>query len=163
LAAQKLGANVVVISASEIQNSLLRGTVDGIITTALYGRRTGLTDLCTYVNFWPIGSGYPTTLAMNAKKFNSLPPDLQKVMKDVSTEIGRMETFAIALEHMSAMTAIGTSKTQIIEPSKTEYEKAVKLLAPVVGEWSKMAGPLAPKVLEIASDVVSKYRAVWDK
>lgn len=163
LAAQKLGANVVVIAASEIQNSLIRGTVDGIITTALYGRRTGLPDLCSYINIWPIGSGYPTTLAMNAKKFNSLPPDLQKVMKDVCTEIGHMETFAIGLEHMSAMTAIGASKTQIVEPSKAEYAKAVKLLAPVVDEWAKNSGPSAPKILEIASDAVSKYRAVWEK
>ncbi len=80
-----LGATAVSIQPSEQTTALQQGVLDGVITGALYGSTTGLGEVCPYLMQGAIGMSC-MFCGMNNNTWNSLPEDLQTIIKDAFAE-----------------------------------------------------------------------------
>jgi len=110
-------------------------------------------DLCPYVSMWPITPGFGGMLAINAKKFDSLPADLQKAIRDAGDQLV-MESFT-PIEQMSYIYPTwikSAAKTEIIVPEDAELSRAMAKTAGVADKWMELSGPLSKEVLKIAAD-----------
>jgi TRAP-type C4-dicarboxylate transport system substrate-binding protein len=80
---KEFGAAPISMPASDLYDALQRGMVDGMLTdfAAVKGFRfVEVVKYCTLSNFYTL----PMGLAMNLKAWNSLPPDIQKVLEELS-------------------------------------------------------------------------------
>ena len=147
------------IALEEVETALLTGTVDAVLTGPLFANSIGLAKLAPYMTFTPLSPTWVDTCAINAKKFDSLPPDLQKVMRDVGREVEQMISMANTGEIIMALQSIKNANGKILSLEKAEQAKALELVAPIEAEWLKIAGPVGKEMLTIAKDVIRKYRA----
>ena len=79
---KEFGAAPISMPASDLYDALQRGMVDGMLTdfAALKGFRfVEVVKYCTLSNFYSLPMGY----AINLKTWNSLPPDIQKVLEEL--------------------------------------------------------------------------------
>jgi TRAP-type C4-dicarboxylate transport system substrate-binding protein len=79
---RELGASPISMPASDLYDALQRGMVDGMLTdfAALKGFRFHeVVKYCTILNSYVLPMGY----AINLKTWNSLPPDIQKIMEEL--------------------------------------------------------------------------------
>ena len=82
-----LGGTPIPIATPDLYDSLKRGVIEGALLPfeTLKGFKTG--EVQKYVTAsWKVGSAYAFYVVMNKDKWNSLPPDVQKVITDFSTE-----------------------------------------------------------------------------
>lgn len=154
LALQAVDASPLTISLQEIEQALTRGTVDFILTNLNYGSQRGLEDISEYVNQWPnFGTIFARIIAVNAKAYDALPPDLQWALM----EAGRQATLGGAMvieEVVRDYTAFieSNGKTEIIYPSDAEVNRAAALMDEPIRQWIEKMGPLAPQVIKIAAE-----------
>ena len=84
---QALGATPVAMPMGDTYDALSRGVVDGSMAPqeALQGWKWGEVVKFTIENF---GSSYSTGMfvVMNKEKWNSLPPDIQKIIEQINEE-----------------------------------------------------------------------------
>jgi TRAP-type transport system periplasmic protein len=74
-----LGAVATTLATTDYNTAMERGVVDGLVTSAYIGMAYGLQSVSKYVvqpGFWRSSVAIPINLA----KWNSIPPDLQKMM-----------------------------------------------------------------------------------
>lgn len=154
LSLRAVGASPLTIAAQELADALVRGTVDLSLTNLNHGQLTGLEDICKYISQWEnFGIQFGRIVVINAKKFDSLPADLQKAL----LEAGRLHTLGSGMvveqvvRDYEAMIK-GKNKTQIYYPPKEELAKAAALMEGPIKEWLNKMGPLAPQVVKIAAD-----------
>jgi TRAP-type transport system periplasmic protein len=99
---QTLGGTPVAMPMTEVYDALSRGMVDGLLSSleSLESFRTG--EHVQYVNMNRM-SAYTATflVAMNKKTWNSLPPDIQKIIDRTSQE--QVEKFGKAWEQGDAV------------------------------------------------------------
>ena len=160
LAIQALGGTAIQVPYAEIAQALLTGIVDAVASNwegYVYYGFTG--EWVKYAIPMPFGPGWADFTVVNAEVFDSLPPDLQQVFKDV----GRDMMFVV-YGNGYASTHFNIQKVQdlgmdILYWSPEEEEKAKPIVATVHEEWLNIAGPYGPQVLEIAKDVVGNYNA----
>lgn len=79
---REFGAAPISMPASDLYDALQRGMVDGMLTdfAALKGFRFAeVVKYCTEANFYSLPMGY----AVNLKTWNSLPPDVKKVLEEL--------------------------------------------------------------------------------
>ncbi|MDP2930928.1 MAG: TRAP transporter substrate-binding protein DctP, partial [Chloroflexota bacterium] len=157
---EALGASPMTIAGTELAPALIRGTVDAVTTSLTYGWSQGFPDITSYAALWPITPGYFFSIIMNAKKFDSLPPDLQKVVLDVTNEIARQQIFAMNSQLATVIKAIGLTKCEIVYPAEAEINKAKDKVKGVRDEYVKVSGPVATDLLKAVDEAVAKYRTV---
>ena len=86
---------------------------------------------------WKIGSAYCFYVVMNKNKWNSLPPDVQKVIMDFSKEFierWAVEWNKIDIEGKDYFTKQGG---QILPLSDAEATKWIKAVEPVIADYKK--------------------------
>lgn len=82
LTLKEFGAAPISMPASDLYDALQRGMVDGMLTdfAALKGFRfVEVVKYCTIANIYSLPMGF----TVNQKTWNSLPPDIQKIMEDL--------------------------------------------------------------------------------
>ncbi len=82
-----LGGVPVGIVAPEIFDALDRGTIDGVAAPPSFVTAFAFHQAAKNYSNLGLGTGGAWPLAMNLKKWNSLPPDLQQVFMDVNQEM----------------------------------------------------------------------------
>ncbi|MBI4186159.1 MAG: hypothetical protein HY530_01465 [Chloroflexi bacterium] len=159
LTLEALGAKPVQVVWGEITSSQLTGITDAVLITLPDGLWWVGLDFVKYIIPIPAGPGWTAFTVMNAKKFDSLPPDLQQVLKDVGRDLIRI-TSSMSLVGWLIPGKEGAEKLgiKILEWPSGEVEKAKPLLKPVEDEWLKIAGPYGPEVLSIVKEDLAKYR-----
>jgi TRAP-type C4-dicarboxylate transport system substrate-binding protein len=133
-----LGAVPMPIETPDLYEALRRGVVDGAyLTMETYkGFKTG--ELLKYnTESWKVGSVYAFYAIMNKQKWNKLPPDVQKVLTEVSNEF--MEKFAVGFNaiDIEGRDFFVKQGGQMIPLSDAESEKWVKAVQPVIADFSK--------------------------
>lgn len=138
---KSLGASVVGMSMADLYQALQSGIVDGIVMDfdPLISRRYG--EEIKHVTLLNItGTGF--YMVMNPDTYASLPPDLQKVMDDVSGDFANQ-----LLEKFWAENVYGSLDRWIKEMGGTvymlsdaDYAEADKLSAPAIDAWFKEIG-----------------------
>lgn len=135
-ALRALGAVPVVIAPPDVYTALERGTVDGAVFPweALESFKVDeVTRYHTVADLWA-GQFY---VIMNQKKWNSLPPDLQKIIDSISGPWGA--TFASKALEKYDQHAIDTVKAlgnhEIVSLSPDERKRWQNRVRPVIDAW----------------------------
>ncbi|MGD0232404.1 MAG: TRAP transporter substrate-binding protein [Syntrophorhabdales bacterium] len=136
--AKALGAVPMPIEIVDTYEALRRGVVEGNFgpLEQLKGFKIG--EIEKYVTAsWKIGSVFSFYLVMNKNKWNSLPPDVQKVITDYSRDFldrWLYEWNAIDIEGREFFVKQGG---QILPLSDTESARWVKAAEPVIAGYKK--------------------------
>lgn len=133
----ELGAVPVKLGAPDVYISVDRGTLDGAIfgaaATLGYKLEKMVKGTARNVNFGSLAA----ILFINERKFNSLPPDLQKLLVDVGREVGRDVAIAYSKESEESLAALEKAGVKVYdfpEPVVAEIRKAQDKVA---NEWVK--------------------------
>jgi len=136
--AAALGATPVAMPMSETYDSLSRGVVDGSMAPmeALNTWKWGEVVKFTTEDY---GASYSTGffVVMNKEKWNTLPPDIQKIIEKVNEEW--IEKTGKVWDEIDKAGKEFTLKlgNQIIPLSKEENEKWAKAVRPLLDEYAK--------------------------
>ena len=147
-----LGASPLTMPVLEISEALQRGTVDAVLAGPGFGLGLGMADVTKFANYWAIQSAFGGTVAVNAKSWNGLPADLQKILRGLAKEMQAQITFGSDVEYKVGIKGIEVAKLKVVVPEKAQIDKAREIARPAIDEWLKVAGPYGPEVLAIASE-----------
>ena len=133
-----LGAIPIPLEMADIYEALRRGVIDGNLgpMEQLKGWKTG--EQIKYVTAtWKIGSTDTFYVAMNKQKWNSLPPDAQKVITDYTKEF--VEQWAVGWNNIDieARDFFLKQGGKIIPITDAEAARWIKAAEPVVGDFRK--------------------------
>ncbi len=133
---KSLGGTPVAVPASEIYNALSRGDAEAVMTpySTAYGFKYGEIIGYTTENRATAYSGV-FIVAMNKKKWNSLPPDIQKIIDTMSYEY--MEKYAAMWDDMekNSKAALVKGGTKIISLTQEEEARWVERAKPVFDDY----------------------------
>jgi TRAP-type C4-dicarboxylate transport system substrate-binding protein len=161
-----LGASPVTIAGSELAPAMMAGTIDSVLTSLGYGYSIGLAKVSKTFTLTPLSPTWSAVTVMNLKTFNSLPPDLQKVVLEVGRELQQMVSLSTTAEYMMSLDTVDLSGVKRTRFSKEEMDVAVKECKVVEEAWLNMEGPWKSKraeLLSAAKAAVAKYRAFTGK
>lgn len=162
-----LGTTPLAIAVGESYDAMKKGVVDGGVASAnmLKGWKYG--EVTNYTVYSP-ATGYTTGfyIIMNLKRWNSLPPDIQKVFTDVSTEF--IERTGIAWNEMEDegykfAKEKGHQFYQVPPDEEASWIKAVK---PILDEYEKSlddkkVGIKGKDILAYRDELLKKYSKLY--
>ena len=133
-----LGATPIPIETPDLYDSLKRSVIEGALIPleTLKGFNTG--EVLKYVTAsWKVGSAYAFYVVMNKKKWDSLPPDAQKVITDYCKEF--TERWAVEWNNIDIGGREFFIKNggQVIPLSDAESARWVKASRPVIDDFKK--------------------------
>lgn len=158
---EALDAVPVGMPMSQAYESLDAGVVDGIFgpTDTLKGFR--LAEVVDYITKTPQFYNVTFVKTMNKDTWESLPPEIQEVFKEVSEEFvhkyGELRT-----DHTRAGLEFGLEEEDMeeIDLPQEEKEKFIEAIEPVVEEWieeQQEDGYQADKIIEIIQGLDEKH------
>jgi TRAP-type C4-dicarboxylate transport system substrate-binding protein len=129
-----LGGSPVGMPITEVYTSLEKGVIDGVLTafTAMVSFR--LYDVSKY----SIQAGLtatPMAVAMNWKTWNSLPPDVQKILDNLSMRYAFEAATAYDEDLQKALQKGRSLGKEIYPLSASELQKWEKQLSPIYDKW----------------------------
>lgn len=133
-----LGATPVAMPMPETYDALQKGIAEGVMcpVEALEGWKLGEVIKSTTLNY---GSAYTIAffVVMNKERWNSLPPDIQKIIEQVNEEW--IEKTGKSWDEIDTSGMQFTKKlgNQVIQLSKEEDERWVKAVKPVFDDYVK--------------------------
>ena len=146
---------------AEVYSSLERGILDGALFhwNLAYGYKIG--EICKYVTMLEISRSCGFQ-AMNLNKWNTLPPDIQKVIWDLS---GYNGAAAVAKHYAASESDLikgvtSSGKLEVINLSQAERDKMIKVVHPLWDAWVKgleAAGKPGKRVLDSFLKLQEKY------
>lgn len=137
-AIELLGGTPVSLAPGEMYEALQRGTVDGLVTTWAGFEPYKLAEVTTTHLEVPLG-GIPSMHFMSKKKFESLPKDVQDVIRANSGEEASRAAgayFASAAARARAPVA-ASDKQKIVKLTPEQLESWKKKVAAVTESWIK--------------------------
>lgn len=157
-----LGATPVAMPMGETYDALSRGVVDGSMAPqeALQGWKWGEVVKYTIENF---GSSYSTGMfvVMNKSKWNSLPPDVQKIIEQVNEEyIEKQGKVWDEIDKAGRDYTIARGN-KIITLSPDEDQRWEKLVRPILNDYKKAMkekGLPGEEVLSFYLQAIYKYQ-----
>jgi len=163
LAVKSMGASPVTIASGELAPAMMAGTVDAALTSVSFGYSMGLTKTSKYITLVPVASTWTAITVFNAKKFNSLPPDLQKVLTDVGRELQQMVMLSSTAEYIMSEDTVKLSDIEILTLPPDQRKMVLEKLKVVENEWLKLTGAKGKEFLSAAKSRVEKYRSFTGK
>jgi len=134
-----LGATPVSMTQGEAYDALSRGVVDGAIAPyeVLYGYKQG--EVVKYTTeCWGVGYTSGFVVAMNKEKWNSLPPDIQKIIEQVNKEwIDKTGKVWDGIDKQGKDFAIKLGN-KIITLSDAENKRWADKIRPILDEYVKV-------------------------
>ncbi|MBX3656973.1 MAG: C4-dicarboxylate TRAP transporter substrate-binding protein [Ramlibacter sp.] len=156
---------------TDIQTGVSEGTLSistGILPNKIY-------EVAPYITTVNIGALYIGGMAMNKDSYGNLPPEVQKIVKDVGKEYSKalgetlMQRYQGALKTMAEVGAKQSPAVRITALSDGEREKWVKTMPNLAAEWAKTNASKGParEIVKTYMDALRK-RGVkpardWDK
>ena len=133
-----LGAVPIPLETPDLYDGLKRNVIEGafISIETMKGFRTG--ELIKYVTpSWRIGCAYCFYVAMNKQKWNSLPPDAQKIIADFSREFIERWTLGWTNVDIEGMEFFKNNGGKVIAIPEADNPKWIKAVQPVVEDYKK--------------------------
>jgi len=158
-----LGASPVTIAGSELAPAMMAGTIDAVLTSLGYGYSIGLAKVSDYFALTPLSPTWTAVTVMNKKKFDSLPPDLQKVIMDVGRELQQMVSLSTTAEYVMSVDTVDLSGVKRVQFNSEDQKKALAKTKAVEKEWLKLADSEGQKLLPLIKDAVAKHRSFTGK
>lgn len=152
-ALRRVGGAPVTMPYMEVYLALQRGAIDGA-ASSLTGFMGGKwQEVAKYVDWWPLGNNI-YFFVMNKKSWNKLPPDVQRVFREVFSNAAHETWVASDIEDQRSKAAIAKYGVTHLFPNKNEVTELSKLMAPVVAQWKERAGPRSGEVIAILNEVL---------
>jgi TRAP-type transport system periplasmic protein len=139
---------------TDIQTGVSEGTLSistGILPNKIY-------EVAPYITTVNIGALYVGAMAINKDTYGKLPPDIQKIIREVSREYSKalgntlMQRYEAALKTMVDVGAKQTPAVRLTNMSAGEREKWVKTMPNLASEWAKANASKGP-----TKDIVKAY------
>ena len=139
---------------TDIQTGVSEGAISistGILPNKIY-------EVAPYITTVNIGAVYNGGMAMNKDSFLKLPPEVQKIVKDVGLEYSRvlgetlMQRYEGALKTMGEVGAKQNPPVTITPLPAAERQKWVTTLPNLAGDWARSNANRGP-----ARDIVKTY------
>lgn len=155
----KLGMVPVIMPLNQIANAISAGIIDGAPMTQTILFEFGISRVAAYHFFLGIG-GSPLAVLMNRKKFESLPPQAQQIIRKYSGE-WTAERFiknfnVVNLQMMEQLKS--DPKRTVVFPSKSDMERADAAFRAVTDEAMDKS-PHSRELLRAAKSEIAKLRA----
>jgi TRAP-type C4-dicarboxylate transport system substrate-binding protein len=139
---------------TDIQTGVSEGTISiatGILPNKIY-------EVAPYVTTADIGALYNGGMAINKDSMAALPPDVQKIIKDVGLEYSRVLGDTLAQRYEAALKAIGEQGAKQAVPVKIapmapgEREKWARSMPNIASDWVKANASRGP-----AAQIIKTY------
>ena len=169
------GAVAVDGSLTSFYTDIQSGVSEGVLSIATGILPNKIYEVAPYVTTINIGALYIGGMAMNKDSFEKLPPDVQKIVKDVGKEYSKalgevlMQRYQGALKTMAEVGAKQTPAVRITGMSAGERDKWVKTMPNLAADWAKTNASKGPtkEILKTYMDAL-RARGVkpardWDK
>ena len=139
---------------TDIQTGVSEGTISiatGILPNKIY-------EVAPYVTTVDIGALYNGGMAMNKDSFNALPPEIQKIVKDVgllySKTLGDtlMQRYEAALRSIQTQGASQSVPVRVAPMAPGEREKWATTMPDIAAEWARANASRGP-----AAQIVKTY------
>lgn len=160
-----LGAIPVGVTISDMYMALEKGIIDGAVVDmeVLVSRKLG--DIIKHMTLLNMG-GSVFYCVMNEDAFNNLPPDLQKVVEEVSTEFAPplFKEFWDNMQYNSMEKWINEMGGKVYLLSPEDYAKADELVEPTYASWisfSEEKGLPAKQILEKFRELEKTAMTPW--
>ena len=156
---------------TDIQSGVSEGAISistGILPNKIY-------EVAPYITTVNIGAVYNGGMAMNKDSFGKLPPEVQKIVKDVGLLYSRtlgdtlMQRYEGALKTMAEVGAKQSTPVVVSPLPPAEREKWVRTLPNLAADWAKSNAAKGP-TREIVKTYMDALRArgvkparEWDK
>lgn len=133
-----LGALPVPLQMPDVYDSLRRGVIDGVTVDLSTLKFWKFAEVVKYVTAdWQLGTGYTFYWVINKKKWDALPPDIQKVCTEVSAETREKQARLWNEMDIEGRDLFTSQGGQIISLSDAEVSKWIEAVEPVIGEYKK--------------------------
>ncbi len=133
-----LGGNPAPTPMMEVYDAIAKGVNDGVFVPYETLKTFRFAEVAKYTTAnWQVGNTYVFYLIMNKNKYNSLPPDLQKMVDQLAGEY--QERFALVWNEIELVgKAFGATKgVEYIELSDAEADKWKKAVSKVFDDYTK--------------------------
>lgn len=139
---------------TDIQTGVSEGTISiatGILPNKIY-------EVAPYVTTVDIGALYNGGMAMNKDTFSALPPEVQKIVKEVGLEYSRalgetlMQRYEAALKTIGEQGARQSVPVRIAPLAPGEREKWARTMPNIAADWVKANAARGP-----AAQIVQTY------
>jgi TRAP-type C4-dicarboxylate transport system substrate-binding protein len=158
-----LGASPVTIAGSELAPAMMAGTIDAVLTSLGYGYSIGLAKVSKSFTLTPLSPTWTAVTVINQKKLESLPADLQKVVRDVGRELEQAVSLSTTAEYIMSIDTVDLSGIKRVSLPEADQKRALESCKVVEQEWVKLAGGEGPEMLKAVKAAVEKYRAFTGK
>ncbi len=135
-AVEKLGATPVQIPTPEVYNALDRGIADGCIIPWEGALAFKFYEVVKNHAAIDIACGINVT-AMNFKKWNSLPPDIQKIFQELNSPTQQRLTDSANATDEVALSTFKKAGNNIVALSPSEKARWLEATKSVVDAWAK--------------------------
>ena len=147
-----LGVNPIPIPWPEVFSSLQQGVIDGLDLPYLGMWMAKTYEALKYVTLsgWAYSGIF---IIINKKTYDSLPPDLQEIVKDAAYESGRVTLGINLQDELAALIGLKEKGVAVSSLSPEEKKAFQKELTPVYEAWKKKIGEdLFNQALKVAQE-----------
>jgi TRAP-type C4-dicarboxylate transport system substrate-binding protein len=162
-------------SLTSYYTDIQTGVSDGVISISTGILPNKIYEVAPYITTVNIGALYNGGMAINKDTWGKLPPEVQKIMKDVGREYSRvlgetlMQRYEAALKTMAEVGAKQSTPVRISPLPPAEREKWMKGMPNIAGDWVKANQSRGPSRQIVATymEALRKRGVVpgrdWDK
>ena len=145
--AELMGAQPVLIMASEVTQALATGMADAMVTSSAFGASVQAWDYVKYFNDVGAWFGYDETI-VNEQAFQKLKPELQKALLDASHRAA-VRGWVMSFEaNESEKERLAENGMEIVTPSKEFIDELRKVTKIQTQEWMDKVGKNARIIID---------------
>jgi TRAP-type C4-dicarboxylate transport system substrate-binding protein len=134
---RKLGAIPVVLPINQTTDAISQGKIDGAAVPPAMLPEFGIGRVTDYHYMIRLG-GAPTALVMNRKKFESLPPQAQAIIRKYSGEwLSERSASAFDTANREILRQFEADpRRKVVFPSQADHQHAQAVFDSVAGDWA---------------------------
>jgi TRAP-type C4-dicarboxylate transport system substrate-binding protein len=135
--ASLLGALPTPMDPTEISAGLERGIIDGLFTTACFGKQQGFWRVANNLANWQVGPIQGWAILVNKSVWADLDPELQAVLEQTGKETEKEAWDNYASMTAACIKAMQDEGVEYYQPTKEQFDEifAEKNTKPVIDDW----------------------------
>ena len=144
-----LGAAPVFMSVGEVYLALQRGTIDGVLTSTCSVDERKFFEVTKHFTLIKVGEfqNQPAVL-VNLKKYQELPPDLQKLVVEASKEAQDWGLAASLKDTDQCLDNVKAKGMQIYYPTDNEKKRWAEAAKGIMANYLKRTGNVGKELIE---------------
>jgi len=145
-----LGGVPIPLEMPDVYDSLRRGVIEGVtvdLSTLKYWKFAEVTKYVTAD--WQLGTGITFYWVMSKRKWDALPPDIQKIVTEVASEAREKQAALWDQMDIEGADLFKSQGGQMINLSDAEATRWIKAVEPIFGDYKKNMASKGHKESEV--------------